>query len=128
MPKTRIEAFSDGVLAIVITLLVLELHVPNVGKASENRALLTSLLQLAPSFVAYITSFLVCAVWWVSHHNFIHDLVYVDQALLWGNNLFLLWLHSCRFRQHYWASIRRSPWLRRFMARLVSCSWALTAE
>jgi len=58
MPKTRIEAFSDGVLAIVITLLVLELHVPNVGTALENRALLTSLLHLPPH------SWLTSLVFW----------------------------------------------------------------
>lgn len=92
MPKNRLEAFSDGVIAIVITLLVLEIHVPQLPESVSSHDLIRMLLSLAPNFVAYIISFLVCAVWWVSHHNFIHDLKQVNRPLLWANNLFLLWL------------------------------------
>lgn len=92
MPKNRLEAFSDGVIAIVITLLVLEIHVPNFPRDGSSQEMMGLLLGLAPKVVAYIISFLVCAVWWVSHHNFIHDLKQVDRPLLWANNFFLLWL------------------------------------
>jgi uncharacterized membrane protein len=92
MPRNRLEAFSDGVIAIVITLLVLEIHVPQTGAGISNAEMMRVLFRLAPSFVVYAISFAVCAVWWVSHHNFVHDLEQVDRALLWYNNLFLLWL------------------------------------
>jgi uncharacterized membrane protein len=92
MPKNRLEAFSDGVIAIVITLLVLEIHVPQLPRQVTSAQMWQSLSNLAPGFLAYIISFLVCAVWWVSHHNFIHDLDKVDRPLLWANNIFLLWL------------------------------------
>ena len=92
MPKNRLEAFSDGVIAIVITLLVLEIHVPPLSGRAGNAELLRAVLALAPNFAAYVISFLVCAVWWVAHHNFIHDLSQADRVLLWVNNFFLLWL------------------------------------
>ena len=92
MPKNRLEAFSDGVIAIVITLLVLEIHVPPLGAHAGNQEILRALITLLPNFAAYIISFLVCAVWWVAHHNFVHDLSHADRILLWANNNFLLWL------------------------------------
>ena len=92
MPKNRLESFSDGVIAIVITLLVLEIHVPPLGAHAGNAEMLRALITLLPNFAAYMISFLVCAVWWVAHHNFVHDLAYADRALLWANNIFLLWL------------------------------------
>lgn len=92
MPKSRLEAFSDGVIAIVITLLVLEIHIPQLPAHASNAEVLGVLLRLFPSCAAYLISFAVCAVWWVAHHNFIHDLREVNRPLLWLNNLFLLWL------------------------------------
>ena len=92
MPKNRLEAFSDGVIAIVITLLVLEIHVPPLGAHAGNIEMRRAIIALLPNFAAYIISFLVCAVWWVAHHNFIHDLAFADSTLLWANNNFLLWL------------------------------------
>ena len=92
MPKGRLEAFSDGVIAIVITLLVLEIHVPALPVGAANGVAARLVLPLIPSTVAFTISFVICAVWWISHHNFIHDLDHVDRPLLWLNCLFLLWL------------------------------------
>ena len=92
MPKNRLEAFSDGVIAIVITLLVLEIHVPSLPAHAGGRAILEALLGLAPNIAAYVISFLICSIWWITHHNFVHDLRKVDRILLWGNNAFLLCL------------------------------------
>jgi uncharacterized membrane protein len=92
MPKGRLEAFSDGVIAIVITLLVLEIRIPQLTQQMGNHEVLKVLTQLVPSCAAYLISFAVCAVWWVAHHNLIHDLREVNRQLLWANNLFLLWL------------------------------------
>jgi uncharacterized membrane protein len=92
VPKGRLEAFSDSVIAIVITLLVLEIRIPQLPQHAGNREVMKVLTQLVPSCAAYLISFAVCAVWWVAHHNFIHDLREVNRQLLWANNLFLLWL------------------------------------
>jgi uncharacterized membrane protein len=91
MPKGRLEAFSDGVIAIVITLLVLEIRIPQLPQHAGNREVMKVLTQLVPRCAAYFISFAVCAVWWVAHHNFIHDLREVNRQLLWANNLLLLW-------------------------------------
>jgi uncharacterized membrane protein len=92
MPKNRLEAFSDGVIAIVITLLVLEIHVPTLPAHAGSWAILQALLALTPSIAAYVISFLICSIWWITHHNFVHDLREVDRILLWSNNMFLLCL------------------------------------
>ena len=92
MPTSRIEAFSDGVFAIIITLLVLEIHVPQVQGKDVSVALARSLLALAPKFLAYIISFLLVCVWWVAHHHLFQVLKRSDRGLLWLNSLFLLWL------------------------------------
>lgn len=84
----RVEAFSDGVLAIVITLLVLEITPPDVhgGEAELWRAL----LHLLPVIGAWVVSFLFVLVFWVSHHYLFASLVKVDRGVLWLNGLFLL--------------------------------------
>lgn len=84
----RVEAFSDGVLAIAITLLVLELHVPEAHGAST---LWTALRHEWPQFLAYLTSFLVIGVMWVNHHSMFTQIVRVDRVLLFENLFLLLW-------------------------------------
>jgi uncharacterized membrane protein len=92
MSITRIEAFSDGVFAIIITLLVLEIHVPQLQGLDISDALLHSLLAMAPKFLSYILSFTIVCIWWVAHHHLFHLLKKSDRGLLWLNSLFLLWL------------------------------------
>jgi len=92
MPTARIEAFSDGVFAIIITLLVLEIHVPRVQGRDISAGLAHSLLAMAPKFLAYIMSFVIVCIWWVAHHHLFHVLKRSDRGLLWLNSLFLLWL------------------------------------
>jgi uncharacterized membrane protein len=76
----RIEAFSDGVLAIVITLLVLDLRAPE-----ERGAMLHQLLQQWPAYVAYLASFAYVGVIWVNHHQLFTRIAAVDTGLLWRN-------------------------------------------
>jgi uncharacterized membrane protein len=90
MEKNRLEAFSDCVIAFAITLLILEIHIPELGAGVGNAAMLKTILNLLPNFAVYVVSFVVCTVWWVSHHTFVHDLRLVDRRLLWINNLFLM--------------------------------------
>src|SRR6266446_6681135 len=92
MPTSRIEALSDGVFAIIITLLVLEIHVPQVQDKDISAALEHSLLAMAPKFLSYILSFAIVCIWWVAHHHLFHILKRSDRGLLWLNSLFLLWL------------------------------------
>ncbi|NJL56438.1 DUF1211 domain-containing protein [bacterium] len=89
---SRLEALSDGVFAIVITLLVLELRVPELSSRLANDQLLTALVALLPKLLGYITSFLMIAIYWVAHHNVFHLLQRCDRICLWLNLLFLMCL------------------------------------
>lgn len=90
MPKNRLESFSDCVIAFAITLLILEIRIPELGAKVDNAAMFRAIFSLLPNFAIYVISFLVCTVWWISHHTFIHDLHSVDRPLLWINSLFLM--------------------------------------
>src|SRR3954453_11003636 len=82
--KNRLEGFSDGVIAIIITIMVLELKVPH--EASPE-----ALLKLLPVFLSYVLSFLVVAILWVNHHHLVHTLTQVTGRILWLNNHLLFW-------------------------------------
>jgi uncharacterized membrane protein len=86
MEKNRLEAFSDGVFAIVITLMILEIKVPHVELHDLNQALLKTI----PKFLSFGLSFIIIGVYWVSHHNMMHFIGKVDRNALWLNILVLL--------------------------------------
>ncbi len=93
LPLNRIEAFSDGVIAIIITILVLEIKVPDVHTALDLRsALHDELINTIPKILSYIVSFVVLAVLWVEHHHLFHLIKHSDQGVLWLNSLFLMCL------------------------------------
>ena len=92
LPKARLECFSDGVIAIVITLLVLEIKIPQVAVDHGEAALIAAIWHELPKFVSYFVSFFVLAVWWVVHHQFFHFVHTIDRKLIWFNNVFLMWL------------------------------------
>lgn len=83
----RIEAFSDGVIAIAITLLILEIHVPSLEK---GKTLARALLELWPSYFAYLLSFITIGIYWVNHHSFIRLFKRVNHVFLLLNVLFLM--------------------------------------
>jgi uncharacterized membrane protein len=85
MGKDRLAAFSDGVIAIIITIMVLEVHVPH----GADWAALTT---IAPSLVTYVLSFIYVAIYWNNHHHLLHTAVRVDGAILWANSNLLFWL------------------------------------
>jgi uncharacterized membrane protein len=85
MSKGRLEAFSDGVFAIVITLLILDVHAP-----STTEATLETLWPLLPHVAAFVLSFIIVGVYWVAHHHMLHFIKLVDRELLWLNLLLLL--------------------------------------
>ncbi len=85
MEKTRLEAFSDGVIAIIITIMVLELKVPH----SSDWAALRPLL---PVFLSYVLSFIYVAIYWNNHHHMMHTVKHVNGSVLWANLHLLFWL------------------------------------
>src|SRR5436853_6473271 len=90
MTKGRLEAFSDGVIAIIITIMVLEMKVPHGDGLGALRPLL-------PVFLSYVLSFLYIAIYWNNHHHFFHLVHRVDGALLWANMHLLFWLSLVPF-------------------------------
>jgi uncharacterized membrane protein len=100
MGKGRLEAFSDGVIAVAITLLVLDLHA-TVGKTNaagtEVLSLWTQVHDEWPSFLAYLVSFFVIGVIWINHHALCVLLDHVDRAMLFYNLLLLLWVCTIPF-------------------------------
>lgn len=89
MNKARFETFSDGVFAIVATLLVLDFHVPEL-RVVNSAALWSALAALWPHYLAYATSFLVVGIYWLNHHSMSHYVRYCDRRLMWRNLLFLM--------------------------------------
>ena len=88
--KTRIEAFSDGVFAVAITLLVLNLQVPQLAASVVSRELLPRLFELWPKLLLYVLSFVIVGIYWVAHHNTFNYIKRSDRILLWLNLLLLL--------------------------------------
>ena len=85
MGKGRLEAFSDGVLAIIITIMVLELKVPH-GTGVD------ALVPLMPSFLSYVLSFIYVGIYWNNHHHLLHAANRVSGSVLWSNLNLLFWL------------------------------------
>ena len=94
MSKGRLEAFSDGVIAIIITIMVLELKVPHGADAA-------SLLAVWPVFLSYLLSFLVVAIYWVNHHTLFNAAHHASTGLLWSNNALLFCLSLIPFATGY---------------------------
>jgi uncharacterized membrane protein len=89
--KGRVEALSDGIFAIVVTLLVLEMKVPHVEAHDSIAALSGALLSLAPKFVSWVISFVTVCVIWVNHHRLLALVAQMDHGLFWRNANLLLW-------------------------------------
>ncbi len=90
MNKTRLEAFSDGVIAIIITIMVLELKVPHGAEWKD-------LAQLGPVFLSYVLSFANVGIYWNNHHHLLHAAKKVNGRILWANLHLLFWLSLMPF-------------------------------
>lgn len=90
MKKGRLEAFSDGVLAIIITIMVLEIKVP-------HGAAFADLKPLIPVFLSYVLSFIYLAIYWNNHHHLMHTVTKVSAGILWANLHLLFWLSLVPF-------------------------------
>ncbi len=90
MNKNRLEAFSDGVIAIIITIMVLEIKVP-------HEATFNALLKLGPVFISYVISFIYVGIYWNNHHHLFQSVKKVDGKVLWANMLLLFFLSLIPF-------------------------------
>jgi uncharacterized membrane protein len=90
MGKTRLEAFSDGVIAILITIMVLELKVPHGATAA-------ALAPLLPVLLSYVLSFVYLGIYWNNHHHMLHTVTRVSGGVLWANLHLLFWLSLLPF-------------------------------
>jgi uncharacterized membrane protein len=104
MSKTRLEAFSDGVIAILITIMVLELKVPEHDGADWH-----ALQPLRPVFLAYVLSFIFVGIYWNNHHHLLHACTKVNGKVLWANLHLLFWLSLVPFVTHWMGRNHNAP-------------------
>ena len=103
MGKTRLEAFSDGVIAIIITIMVLELKIPH----GEDLAALAGLL---PVFLSYVLSFIFVGIYWNNHHHLLHTVKRVTGPIMWANMGLLFWLSLMPFATGWMGENHFAKW------------------
>ena len=103
MSKGRLEAFSDGVLAIILTIMVLELKVPHGGG-------LEAVLPLCPLFFSYVVSFIYIGIYWNNHHHMLHATKKVSGGILWANLHLLFWLSLVPVVTGWVGGAPTAPW------------------
>jgi uncharacterized membrane protein len=103
MSKGRMEAFSDGVIAILITIMVLGLTVPHTAD-------LAALLPLVPVFLSYVLSFVFLGIYWNNHHHLLQAAKQVDGRVLWANLHLLFWLSLIPFATGWMGENHFAPW------------------
>ncbi|HWN08931.1 MAG TPA: TMEM175 family protein [Pyrinomonadaceae bacterium] len=103
MTKARMETFSDGVIAIIITIMVLELKVPH----DPSPAALT---PLVPVFLSYLLSFIFLGIYWNNHHHLLHAVHHVGGGVLWANLHLLFWLSLIPFATAWMGENHFAPW------------------
>ncbi len=103
MSKSRLEAFSDGVIAIIITIMVLELAAPRAANPSD-------LVPLLPKFLCYALSFLFLGIYWSNHHHLLQASSRVSGGVLWANLHLLFWLSLVPFATAWMGVNRFAPW------------------
>jgi TMEM175 potassium channel family protein len=103
MSKGRLEAFSDGVIAIIITIMVLELKVP-------HKADLAALRLLIPVFLSYVLSFVFLGIYWNNHHHLLQAAQHVNGRILWANLHLLFWLSLTPFVTGWMGENHFAPW------------------
>lgn len=127
--KNRIEALSDGIFAIAMTLLVLELHVPELPETASNALVAPALLHLWPKIATYIFSFITLGVYWVGHHLLYHGIRRADRTLLCLNLLFFLLVSFLPFSTSVLNAFKETQvGLQFFGVNLTCIGWILFAQ
>lgn len=124
MGKGRLEAFSDGVLAIIITIMVLELKIPH-GNTPED------LKPLLPVFISYVLSFVYIGIYWNNHHHLMHVVHKVSGSVLWSNIHLLFWLSMVPFATAWMGENHFSKWpviLYGFILMMAGVSYYILAH
>src|SRR4051812_18484249 len=124
--KNRIEALSDGIFAIVMTLLILEFHVPNLPVNAPNVEVAPALVALWPKFVSYLITFVSLGFFWVGHHMMYHGIRRADRTLLWLNIFFFMFVSLLPFSTSVLNAFREAfiaPFI--FGANLAVIGWLL---
>jgi uncharacterized membrane protein len=103
MEKDRLAAFSDGVIAIIITIMVLDLKVP-------HAVTLAALGELIPAFLSYTLSFIYVGIYWNNHHHMLHTVTHVNGGILWANMHLLFWLSLMPFSTAWVGENELAPW------------------
>ena len=103
MKKGRLEAFSDGVIAIIITIMVLELHVPHGDHLSD-------LAPMLPVLLSYILSFVFVGIYWNNHHHMLYAVERINGSILWANLHLLFWLSLMPFATDWMGVNHFSKW------------------
>ena len=103
MEKDRLGAFTDGVIAIIITIMVLELQPP-------HETTLEGLREIAPIFMSYVLSFIYLAIYWNNHHHMFHTVEHVNGAILWANMHLLFWLSLVPFTTSWLGETDGAMW------------------
>ncbi|HEV9038493.1 MAG TPA: TMEM175 family protein [Puia sp.] len=120
MKKNRLEAFSDGVIAIIITIMVLELHVPHGAQIKD-------LAPVVPTFVAYLLSFTLVGIYWNNHHHMIYAVDRINGMILWANLHLLFWLSLMPFATSWMGENYLSRWpVALYGGVLAMCGFAYT--
>ena len=109
MTTNRLEAFSDGVIAIIITIMVLELKVPHAVEQASHTAVLADLKPLLSVFLSYILSFVYVGTYWNNHHHLFHATRHVTGGILWANLHLLFWLSLFPFTTGWMGENRFAP-------------------
>jgi TMEM175 potassium channel family protein len=120
MGKNRLEAFSDGVIAIIITIMVLELPVPH------ERSDLSALVPVLPVFGSYVLSFVYIGIYWNNHHHLLHTVSRVTGAILWSNLHLLFWLSVVPFATAWMGENHFDQWpvvLYGFVMLMAGCAY-----
>ncbi len=123
MKANRLEAFSDGVIAIIITIMVLELKAP-------HEPTVAALLALWPVLLSYVLSFITVGIYWINHHHLLHLSQRVDRRTLWANMHLLFWLSLVPFATAYMGESKATPLSVAMYAGLMticSSTWWLLA-
>jgi uncharacterized membrane protein len=124
MDKERLAAFSDGVIAVIITIMVLDLKTP-------HDVTLAGLRSVGPIFTVYVLSFIYVAIYWNNHHHFFHLVGKVTGSVLWANMHLLFWLSLIPFATSWLGENNSAPWpvaLYGFVLLMTAVAWYILQQ